>query len=135
MLTFPKPDPLHGDNLESELVAAGFLEAQVSTMFEDGVEILTVSCLDESNVAGIQAVIDAHTGPTPEQTRPRDVAVEVDEAIVAIRTELANWPVDLVAGQSVNQVGQRVNLVSAQVRRNTLRLLRLAQILRGSYDE
>lgn len=136
--TFPRPTKLVGDNLSAEIENAGYQEVEVQDL---GAEIRVVALTSGGNPIGepsrnaIQAIIDAHTGePTEEQLRPLLVQQKIDEAVTAMRNELANWPADLPNNANSASIVGRINQVSAQLRRNTERIGKLAQLARGLYD-
>lgn len=128
MLCFPLPVDLNGEGLTEELRTAGYLHPVVSVTVEAAEEVLAVSCDDESDEAGIGAVVAAHTGALTEtQQLETDWRIKIESEIAFLDGQVKTWPVDLVAGQTVNQVGQRVNFTSAAVKRlarNQQRILR-----------
>lgn len=130
-LKFVIPSPIHSPNLDAELKVAGFDVTHAIVGDE-----LHVAPAEEEDRAAIQAVLEAHTGElTEEQTRPLLVQQKIDAAITQMRDELANFPADLAAGATLAQVRDRTNLIAGQEKRNTERILKLAQLARGAYDQ
>lgn len=140
MLTFTPPSELNGAGLAEELRAAGYGCTVDDVMLGGGTLYITARTgsgneVGEQSRSAIQSVIDAHTGQlTSEQQAPLTVAQQLGSAITTMDNELDAWPADLAAGANLNQVGARVNLMAAQERRNTERLLWLARRLLGQYE-
>ena len=83
-----------------------------------------------------QRAADALVAQTLEeqQTRAELVRQKIDDAIAQVHNELANWPADLPSNANSSTIVGRVNQVSAQLKRNTERIGKLAQLARGLYD-
>lgn len=69
-----------------------------------------------------------------KELRPSNVQAKAMDALVAIRIELASWPGDLASGANLNTVGQLVNKLSAQEKRNTQRLEKIIQLVLNRFD-
>lgn len=164
MLRFAVPAQLDGLKLVEELRAGGYDAEPTDVMVEPDTDagLLITARTASGNEVGeqsrgaIQNILDAHTGAMSEtQKRPLLAGQKVDAALAAIRNELANWPADLAAppaalaananlATTVAQVNalltyagdmrQRMNQLMAQEQRNTQRLGKIAQLLRGTFD-
>jgi hypothetical protein len=73
VLTFPRPDALHGESLTGELHAAGFPDAEVAV--DD--DTLYISAATEADRQAVQAVLDGHVPPPPPGSPDDDLAARI----------------------------------------------------------
>lgn len=128
------PDETH---FENDQVPDGWKQVAVSPAPAPGdFDPLTHRIGRETLVVDGDTVrLEVPVEPIPEtETRPTVVRGKAMAALLQVRNELANWPLDLAAGATLNQVGTRVNQLMAQERRNTQRLEKIIQLLLNHFD-